>query len=272
MYKFSNLENLEDRLLAETWNAAFADYLVPMVKTPKEIEAYIRASNVEKDKSFGAYYDGVLIGMLFNSIDNYRGKTVAYDAMTGIVPEHRGKGVFSLLFNYTKDALKSCGINDYYLEVITENKKAYEIYKRKGGTVVREFSVLEGRINSDIYCDVKVLPFSSNLINDLSKYEPSFNNRIVAMCRDNKNYQIACAEKDNKKSAVVFNKNGSILQILFEGKNDSDLLYTVLTHLSGNFEKLRISNIPVTETILISELLKMGFNNILNQYEMLIEL
>ena len=77
--------------------------------------------------------------MLINSVGTFKGKVVAYDAMTGIVPEHRGKRLFSQLFERTKNSLKSNGIMHYYLEIITTNEDAYSIYKRRGGKVVREF-------------------------------------------------------------------------------------------------------------------------------------
>jgi GNAT superfamily N-acetyltransferase len=273
MYKLKDLEGVNFEEIADTWNLAFSDYIVKINMKPEEIEAYFRTTKVERSSSFGAYYDGTLVGMLLNSVDTFRGKTVAYDAMTGVVPEHRDKGVFSLLFEYTKNHLKSNGITHYYLEVITENKKAFEIYRKKGGKIDREFSVMEGRISNDFCSDIQVtvLPLRYFPTRDISEYEPSLGNRIVALHRNIHNYKIACVEVDGRKVAAIFNGHGGVLQIMFHGAKDKNLLRILMSYLSRNFEILRISNIPTTETALIDALLKMGFNILVNQYEMSID-
>ena len=59
---------------------------------------------------------------------------------------------------------------------------------------------------------------------------------------------------------------------MFNGLDDNDLLFAVFTYLSRNFEKLSISNIPINEDDLISELKNIGFEILINQYEMCIKL
>ena len=271
MYEIRTLENSSFEEIAATWNLAFSDYIVSTIVTSEDMKAYFITSGVDTSMSFGAFYNNTLIGMLLNSIDDYEGRVVAYDAMTGIVPEHRNNGVFSLLFEYVKKNLKRNGLTRYYLEVITENKKAYAIYEKKGGKICREFSVVEGRINGECDFKVGVMPLIDFSNGDLSKYEPSFNNRIIALRRNVDGYQIAYVENKDRKVSVIFNERGGISQIMFNGTRDSGLLRCILTYLSRDFETLRISNIPITETELIDELLKMGFTILVNQYEMLIE-
>ena len=272
MYEIRNLSNVGLEEIAETWTSAFSDYIVSTTVTTEDVKAYFKISGVDRSMSFGAFYDDTLVGMLINSIDDYRGMLVAYDAMTGIVPEHRGRGIFSLLFEHTRNALKSNGITHYYLEVITKNESAYKIYEKKGAKVCREFSVVEGRISCDCDFEVNVIPLKAVPQKDLSKYEPSFSNRITALFRNADCYQIAYIENENRKTSVIFNERGGISQIMFDGARDEDLLKGVLAYLSRDFEVLRISNIPTTETELIDELLKLGFSNLVNQYEMLIAL
>ena len=272
MYEIRNLNNIGFEEIAETWTSAFSDYIVDTTVTAEDVKAYFKTSGVDRSMSYGAFHDDTLVGMLINSIDNYRGMLVAYDAMTGIVPDHRGRGVFSSLFEHTRNALKSNGITQYYLEVITENKNAYAIYKNKGGKVCREFSVLEGRINGECNLEVNVLPLNAFPKEDLSKYDPSFGNRVIALNRNVDSYQIAYIENEKRKTSVIFNERGGISQIKFDRVRDRDLLKGILAYLSRDFEVLRISNIPVTETDLVDELLKMDFNILVNQYEMLIEL
>jgi len=274
MYEFRNLEKVGFEDLTNTWNSAFSDYIVPVNMTPDDTEAYFKLLGIDRSQSFGVFYKGTLVGLLMNSVDTFKGRVVAYDAMTGIIPEHRGKGLFSQLFEYTKNSLKSNGVTHYYLEVITTNENAIAIYKKKGGKIEREFSYITGKMDYDFYHNamVKALPLSSFPKRELSKYEPSFGNHIAALHRNIDDYQVAYAEAVNRKSAVIFSTQGLVPQIMFNGADDNALLCSVFKHLLQCFENVRISNIPITEAKLINELLHIGFKVLVNQYEMCIEL
>ena len=97
-----------------------------------------------------------------------------------------------------------------------------------------------------------------------------YSNRIIALRRNIDDYQIAYIE--NEKTAVIFNKQGGISQVQFNGEKDNKRLKAILAYLSQKFDCLRISNIPISETELINTLYKMGFHTLVNQYEMCVEL
>ena len=274
VYNFGTIENLTFADITNAWNLAFSDHIVPANMTPEKVKAYFKVTGVNREQSFGAVYKDKLIGLLINSIDHYNGRTAAYAAMAGIVPEHRGREIFSQLFTYTKKSLKSSGVTHYYIEVITTNERALNIYKKKGGKIDREFSCITGKMDSGFYnnAEVRVLPLSSFPEEELSKYKPSYSNRVSALRRNADDYQIAYIMSESRKSAVVFSTEGAIQQVMFNGADDCDLLRAVLTRLSQNFETLQISNIPVTETELIDELQNIGFGILVNQYEISIEL
>jgi len=267
MYEFKNLEGINFKELADTWNLAFSDYIVDMEMKPERLEAYFKISGVDYGQSFGVFTGSELVGMLMNSIDSYKGKRAAYDAMTGIVPEHRGKGLFSELFEYTRKALKSAGITHYYLEVIQINKRAYDIYTAKGGKVEREYSFLRARAG-EIFCEddeVTLKPLSEFSSEEICLYEPSFSNRVSAMRRNVDDYQVALV---GGKPVVVFNTQGRITQVLYRNPDDKAALGAAMSYLSQNFRVLEISNIPTTETELIGALTEIGFNVLIEQYEM----
>ena len=270
MYVYKNLADVGFEELTAVWNLAFSDNIVDMEMTAERLEAYFKISGVVYSLSFGAFYNEKLVGMLMNSVDIYKGKIVAYDAMTGVVPEHRGKGLFSELFEYTRSALKDSGVTFYYLEVIQTNEKAYNIYSGKGGKIEREYSFLKGRTDGVFSGsgNVKALPLSEFPDEEICLYEPSFSNRVTAMRRNEDDYKVALLDK----TSVVFNTQGRITQILYRGAEDKEALGSILSYLSQKFKGLEISNIPSTETDLIKELLGLGFNTIVEQYEMSFEL
>ena len=272
MYEFRNLENISIEDLAGTWNLAFSDYIVDMEMSPERLEAYFKISGVDFSLSFGAFHEGALVGMLMNSVDIYKGRKVAYDAMTGIAPKHRGKGLFSALFEYTKKVLIEDGITHYYLEVIQTNERAYNIYSAKGGKVEREYTFLKGRADRDPVNphEIRFRPLSDFSGGELCDYEPSFSNRVSAMRRNAGDYKVAILETENGKSSVVINTQGRITQAGYEGPEGKALLGAILFRLSQDFEELEISNIPSTETELINELKSNGFIVKVDQYEMCI--
>ena len=270
MHVYKNLEGVSFKDLTATWNLAFSDYIVDMEMTADRLEAYFKITGVDYRLSFGAFCDGTLVGMLMNSVDAFKGKKVAYDAMTGVVPEHRGKRLFSELFEYTMNALKDSDITNYYLEVIQTNEKAFNIYSGKGGKIEREFSCLKGRASGDFggSGDIRVLPFSDFPDEEICLYEPSFSNRVSAMRRNEDDYKVALFEEANGKTSVIFNTQGRITQVLYRGAEDKEALGAVLSYLSRKFKVLEFSNIPSTETGLIKELSGLGFNIFVEQYEM----
>ena len=276
MYEIRNLQGVSFSDIAATWNDAFVDYIVPMQTTADSVAAYFRVAAVRADCSFGAFYEGNLVGMILSSVDSLDGRDIAYDAMTGIAPQHRGKGLFSQLFEQTRLRFRTQGISQYYLEVIKTNAKAFAIYQRKGGKVTRELSFLTGKISADVDytsgVQVEIIQLTTAQAGDKSLYRPSFSNRTVALLRNAGNYQIAIATKGELQTGVVFSQQGAVPQILFRGNADKELLLAVFTHLSQSFNQIRISNIPVTECVLIEWLQEIGFSELLRQYEMCIEI
>jgi len=270
MYEFRNLENVSLEELTKTWNTAFSDYVVPVDVSPERLVTYFKVAGVDFSRSFGAFCDGGLVGMLMNSVGTFKGMTVAYDAMTGIVPEHRGRKLFSRLFDHTRGALKSLGISRYYLEVIKTNERAYNIYSAKGGKIERELSFLTGRTEAEIGSDIEVKaePLSAFPNEEISSYVPSFRNQMYALRRNADDYNVAYAGG----TMAVYNTIGRITQIIDRERDEGASLRAVLSYLSNEFDKLEIADIPVTETMLIAELVKTGFTVLLNQFEMSIEL
>lgn len=100
MYSYGNLKNISDKELTDCFNQAFADYPLPFHLTEEELKSRLRASCVDKELSYGAFFNGNLIGFILNSYNIYNDKKVVFDVATGIIPEHRGKKYllsFSLL-------------------------------------------------------------------------------------------------------------------------------------------------------------------------------
>jgi GNAT superfamily N-acetyltransferase len=273
MYTIKNLEDISYEEITACWNQAFADYVITLQMTLEGAEAYFRSVGVSHKYSFAAFSNNELVGLILNATSLKGGELIAYDAMTGIVPEHRGKGVFSLLFDATRNCLKALGISKYHLEVITTNERAIPVYQKKGGKIIRELSFLRGKVTAEVPSDVVIesSPLDPNNKVDTSFYRPAYSNRTVILLNNPTNIEVVSACRGDRRAAIVINAHGSILQVRYQSTEDFDLLYAIFAFLSNKHETLRFSNLPLTEKDLVAWLTSIGFEAAVNQYEMCIE-
>lgn len=265
MYHFKALHETSPEQLAECFNAAFSDYEQPIRFTPKSLEYYLTASAVDLSLSFGAFCGDLLVGFILNSSGIYHGLEVVFDAGTGIIPEHRGKQVFSRLFDYTCRQLQLRGVEKYCLEVLQSNHHAVSIYRKKGFSIRREYSVLTAsgpRQNWDQpvpvipYPDFKAFPTEFSV-------DPSYEHTSHTVSRNPQLYEVLCLE--NQAYCIYAKRNGELIQLHY---NDPDALKEVLSALIRRYPSAMAKNIDFTCPHVIDMLKELGFKEILKQYEM----
>ena len=265
MYHFQPLTEIGMPQLAECFNSAFSDYEQPICFTEKTLQYYLTASAVDLSLSFGAFCFDQPVGFIFNSSGVYNKEKVVFDAGTGVIPEHRGKGVFSQLFEYSCRQLQDCGITRYYLEVLQSNHHAVSIYRKKGFCVLREYSVLtasgpstgrEHPISVTAYPDF--VPFATDY-----SIEPSFEHTTDTI---NKNPQLYDVLHLNDQAYCIYAKrNGEIIQLHY---NDLQALKEVVSALISQYPSAMAKNIDCRWKDVIQMLTQIGFKEILTQYEM----
>ena len=266
MYTFKSLHDIDLQKLADCFNLAFSDYEQSISFTQDSLKYYLTASAVDISLSFGAFCDDQLVGFILNSSGIYNDEVVVFDAGTGIVPEHRGKKVFSALFEYTSKELKNFGISMYYLEVLQSNHRAVNIYSRKGFAINREYSVLtafgckcckEDGIAVSCYDDFA--PFSTAF-----SVKPSFEHSTHTLNQNPQLYEVRyisdCAY------CIYAKRNGAILQMHY---NDIHALKAVISDLVIQYPSLMAKNVDLASLDVIHILTELGFDEVLRQYEML---
>ena len=143
MYTYQCLVNQSYAEIADCLNLAFSDYALPVQLSAEQVEAFFASSGADLRLSYGAFYDNRLIGFMVNACSIYNGERAVFDVATGVVPEHRGKKVFTNLFSFAEGELRKQGVEKYYLEVLQQNQKAINAYQKQGFAVCRAFSVLK---------------------------------------------------------------------------------------------------------------------------------
>lgn len=265
MYTYKALNDIGMPQLADCFNLAFSDYEQSIRFTPESLQYYLTASSVNLSLSYGAFCDEQLIGFILNADGIYNEQRVVFDAGTGIIPEHRGKKVFSGLFEYTVGQLQNCGISKYCLEVLQSNHHAVSIYSKKGFTVQREYSVLvasgpkyDRTENVEVapYQEFKAFPVACSVA-------PSFEHTLHTVNRNPQLYEVLYLE--NKAYCIYAKRNGELIQLHY---NELDALKKVVAALTERHPKAMAKNIDCSCGDVIRMLEEIGFVEFLKQYEM----
>lgn len=269
MYQFRSLHDIDKQQLVACLNLSFSDYEQPICFTPDSLKYYLTASAVDLTLSYGALYEEQLIAVILNSTGIYNNQRVVFDAGTGIVPDHRGKKVFSALFEYTTQELKLHNIEKYYLEVLQSNDRAVAIYSKKGFSIRREYSVLTASgpqcernisIVTSPYEDFKPFPTKHSVV-------PSYEHTTHTINRNPQLYDVLYLDK--QAYCIYAKRNGEIIQLHY---NDLNALKDVMSTLPHQFPSAMAKNIDCNYPDVIQMLIDIGFKEITKQYEMAMDI
>lgn len=147
------IQSLASASLAEltrSFNEAFSDYFVPLQLTEPAMAVKLRSENIDLNYSIGAFENNELKGFILHGIDTLDGVKTVYNAGTGVVPPHRGKGLTEQLYKTVLPLLSKEGITHHQLEVIEQNAPAIRVYEKIGFRTVRTFSCFKGTVEEAV--------------------------------------------------------------------------------------------------------------------------
>ena len=265
MYRYQALNETSLQQLADCFNLAFSDYEQPIHFTAESFRYYLTASAVDLSLSFGAFYNDQPVGLILNSPGIYEGNNAVFDAGTGIVPEHRGKKVFSALFNYTVEQLQKHNISKYYLETLQANQHAVSIYSKNEFTIRREYSVLVASGARDGWDEkIPFVPYAEfSAFSTKCSVDPSFEHTSHTVCRNPQLYEVLYLA--DQAYCIYAKRNGEIIQIHY---NTLDALKEVISALIKKYPSAYAKNIDYRYPDVIRMLTDIGFREITKQYEM----
>ena len=269
MYRFQSLHEASLQQLAQCFNLSFSDYEQPICFTAESLRYYLTASGVDLSLSFGAFWGEQLVGMILNASGRYNDEAVVFDAGTGVIPEHRGKKVFSALFDYTCQQLRQKNITKYYLEVLQANRHAISIYEIKGFSALGVYSVLTASgESSGENASVAAIPYP-----EFAPFEtafsvaPSFEHTLYAVNQKPQLYEVLCL--DDRAYCIYAKRNGEIIQMHY---NELDALKEVMAALTRRYPSAMAKNVDCIYGDVIQMLQQIGFKEITKQYEMVRDL
>jgi ribosomal protein S18 acetylase RimI-like enzyme len=126
--------------IAAAFDRAFADYYIKHATSATAwLPARMQKNGVDLHCSAGAFVADELVGFTLVGVGEHRGLPAAFDAGTGIVPEHRGAGLAGRMFDFSRRRVRERGVRLFLLEVLQENEPAIRAYEKSGFRRVRSF-------------------------------------------------------------------------------------------------------------------------------------
>ena len=135
---YKNLGNISFEELHNTFVDAFSDYAVDVsYMTPDVMQKRAIKNGYDTESSVGVFNENKLVGFTLVGLDQHYETSSAFDIMTGLVKDFRGKGLASEMFEFIKPVLKEKKVEQFYLEVLQENKAAIRAYQKTGFKILR---------------------------------------------------------------------------------------------------------------------------------------
>ena len=261
--------------LMDCFYTSFEGYFVKMPTDNAYFKNRWKAAKVDYDLSFGMFDNEKLVGFIVNAIDYRNGIKIAYNTGTGVIPEYRGKRIVKSIYDTAIPILNKHGINTCTLEVITKNTNAIKAYEHVGFNICKTYKCYNHTFNEALESNLDIehinaSDFDWNLSKNESYY--SWDNQKEAITRNSQlSYYLFKKENSVIGYAIADIKNGYIAQI--EAFSNSIQDYSnILKKLSSLSLNWRINNIDDRLTEKISVFESLGFQNSIDQYEMLLNI
>ena len=256
-------------------NGAFADYIVPFQLNAEQLQFKMLSENIVPEWSIGVFEDKKMIAFIMHGVRIMEGKTVVYNAGTGVLPDYRGHGLVGKMYDYLQAFFKENNVNQLVLEVIESNQSAIRAYEKNGFAIRRKLLCFGGELQPKQHLNTATIkPLQNFVWKDFQSFWdilPSWQSAVASM-------NIA-----EPKALGAFVANYLVGYVLFNTTNKriyhiavtseyrrkgigTKLLVEVKKQLEG--EKVQINNIDESAENLKLFLEKHGLINDINQFEM----
>lgn len=285
-YKFLSPEMLP--VVHKTFLEAFKDYAMD-ASGVTEITKLNRAlkNGIDWDASVGVFHDDEMAGFTMAGIDDWKGDRYAYDICTGIVREHRGKGIAGMMFDFMVPKLKEKGVVKFALEVLQVNEAAVKAYTKTGFSITREFDCFELKLDdADFSQTLKEPVFLKRIpqqditgFADFLDWEPSWENSLNSIARiPDTVYVFAGIREGLAAGTIVYYPALNWVLNLAVKKNfrrrgiAASMLKQLTEKVNLPKDHIRVINVESTDAGMIAFLEKIGFELEIKQFEMEMEL
>jgi ribosomal protein S18 acetylase RimI-like enzyme len=281
---FKNLVDVSFGELHKTFNNAFTDYAVDVSYMSAEVMRKRAIKNgYDPTLSVGIFDENKLVGFTLVGIDYHYYKPAAFDIMTGMVKEYRGKGYASKMFHFIKPKLQEKNIEVFYLEVLQENNSAIRAYQKAGFKIIRKLDCFSLNIRNFQTIEKVRIPllfkyadkYKINAYETYADWTPSWENSFQSIKRIPDELLIIEAEYSIHKVGLVvyYPTLNWIMTLLVDPKFrrmgvGSTLMKKLIDEINGKSDNVKFLNIQSEDEDLIGFLKASGFTLLTGQFEM----
>lgn len=284
MYTFKTLENISMEVIHKAFVEAFSDYQVKMDLPKWKFENMLIRRGFTPELSMGAFKDDQLVGFVLNGLRTWDGKPTVYDLGTGVIGEYRKQGITSNILTKIRELLKEREIKQYLLEVLQINTSAVTLYQKQGFMIVRNFLCF--RLDKKNYNQESSWKLENphgisaadwKQFEKFWDYKPSWQNSIdsIKAVPDSFHYSVASINGIVVGYGVIDKRTGDIVQLAVS-INDrcKGIGRSIMTDLLNHSESgtAGVLNVDDRDNDMKEFLLKLGFEESVSQYEMILEL
>jgi len=283
-----NYRFLNETYFARLYDAfilAFSDYVIPFVLTEAQFRNHIILNAVDLSSTIGCVESDKLVGFSLNGFGKWNEKSTVYDAGTGVIPEFRRQVISGKMFDLMLPIFKEQGIEQFLLEVVTNNNPAVDLYEKLGFHKTRELALLqcEGKVKSlgSKKTDFEIRPLQYldwDLFRTFWDGDPSWQNSVEAISRSRKAKKAFGAFVDGKCAGyIIFSANfGRVAQLAVDKEYRhlglaAALLESMQAETAGN-NPSQVINIDKSLTDSMDFFRRLGFKEIVSQFEMIKQL
>ena len=268
----ANLEGVSPKALTEAFNTAFGDYRFWQHINEQQLSENLTRNGYDPSASTGLFDDANLVGFILNGIRDNQ----AYDCGTAIFPSYRGKGYSHLLIETTLEALRHQHRDSWILEVLSENTRAKELYKKKGFHLLRTLNCYSRTQQpGDLDGSVTLALDNPSLLEQGTDCNPSWQNSNDSVRAGLIEVWSIHAQGEKAGYLCFSRESGSIAQLFiypqFRNKGIAIAAIKVAQTLS-QIKTLKYINIDAAYIPLNRFLIKSGFTLLTTQEELIMDL
>jgi ribosomal protein S18 acetylase RimI-like enzyme len=268
-----------------TFQEAFSDYTVDMSSlTEERLRIRCAKNNVDWEVSVGAFDGERMVGFTLIGIDRWQGGLGAFDAATGIVRDFRGQGLARRMFDHALPELRRRGVETFVLEVITDNEPAIRAYQKAEFEISRRWrcfglDLTDFSGGSALSGASLPVPIDRRVVGTLSSatdWNPSWENSFGAIRRiPDDLICLGAMDGDRCVGAIAYSPAMNwIMTLVVEQSHrrqgvGSGLIHALVEALPDEVESTKILNVDASDTGMARFLERLGFQPLIDQYEMI---
>ena len=150
MIKYSNCSNATFGDVHNAFQMGFSDYLINM-EMPEKVfrDKFFGPEGNQLENSFIAYDNDKPVGLILGGIRDYGGIKTLRCGTLCIDPDYRARGIGKELYKYHKQVAIDNNCKQMFLEVVTSNERAINLYKKLGYEIIYNLNYYEYQQKGD---------------------------------------------------------------------------------------------------------------------------